>query len=165
MLVSKKHRPHLNQKGMAIFEMIPILLVLILLLNFSLGFFGAIHTGIKNSVAARNYAFETYRHRASLTYFSPLNNDSIHYDKAKVRIHGIVSEKKSDALTWYATSRPIDHFDFQPQRDVDLGTSSAKDHVEKVQDLDDSIRNESLSVNPIWIKTTYGMCLNARCKP
>lgn len=48
-----------NEKGMAVLEMIPILVVFVLFINFSLGFFGAIHSGILNSIASRNYAFET----------------------------------------------------------------------------------------------------------
>ena len=57
-----------NQKGMAVFEIVPLLVLFVLLLNFVFGFFGIIHSGILNSIAARNYAFETFRNRTSLNY-------------------------------------------------------------------------------------------------
>lgn len=151
-----------NSRGMAVFEMIPILVILILLLNFSLGFFGAIHTGIKQSIAARNYAFETYRHRADLHYFNPVSDEVFSYDQFKVRFHAVTSAK-SRSVRFIASSRPVDRF--EAQQAVDQGTSSGQDHTVKVQELSDSKRNENISVNPIWIKTGYGMCLNAACEP
>ena len=57
-----------NEKGMAALEIIPIVIIVVLLLSFSFGFFGVIHTGILNSMAARNYAFETFNHRSDLRY-------------------------------------------------------------------------------------------------
>lgn len=152
-----------NQKGLAIFEMIPILVILILLLNFSFGFFGAIHTGIKQSITARNYAFETYRHRADLNYFNPISTETFSYDSRKMRIHGIISSKSKNATDFIATSRTIDRF--QQQQAVDEGTSSEQDHIVKVQEMPDSRRNENIEVNPIWLKTAYGICLNAACEP
>ena len=50
-----------NDHGMAVLEMIPIMIIVVLLLSFSFGFFGLIHTGILNSIGARNYAFETFK--------------------------------------------------------------------------------------------------------
>ncbi len=98
-----------NQKGIAVFESIPIILVMILLLNFSIGFFGVVHTGILNSIASRNYAFETFRHRADNKYFR--SKSELPYNKKGFRFHGTVSElTKQDDNRFVATSRPIDFF-------------------------------------------------------
>jgi hypothetical protein len=53
-----------SEKGMAIMETIPVLFLLVLVFNFSLGFFGAIHSGILNSIASYNYTLETFRFQA-----------------------------------------------------------------------------------------------------
>ena len=156
-------KPVKNSKGFAVFEMIPIILVIILMLNFSLGFFGAIHTGILNSIAARNYAFETFRNRADLNYLSGINVNtgaSYSYHKLGQRAHGIRNEDTSQEAEWLATSRLIDFFEGANRTEI-LGNT--KEHQEGTQRIQVGVRNESIEVNPIWIKTAYGICLNASC--
>jgi hypothetical protein len=153
-----------NEKGMAIFELIPIIVVIVLFVNFSLGFFGAIHTGILNSIAARNYAFETFRNRSNLVYFrntSAAGGRQVHYADVQFRTHAIASEKKSGTDSWYATTRVIDFMSFQKRAADQVGTS-AGEHNKNVRDLKDS-RNETVGVNPIWLRSVYGMCLSALC--
>lgn len=151
-----------NNKGSAIIEVIPIIIVIVLFLNFSIGFFGAIHTGILNSISARNYAFETFRHRSNLVYFRNVGNatvDQIDYKSIGLRVHGTKTE--SDTSTdWIASSRRIDAFDLSSRADA---TGDASEHNVKVRSLDETQRNQSVSVNPIWIKTQYGICLNSTC--
>jgi hypothetical protein len=57
-----------NQKGIAMFEAVVLMIVFAVIVTYSIGFFGAIHTGIKNSIASRNLAFETFRNRSNLSY-------------------------------------------------------------------------------------------------
>ncbi|MEN0058453.1 MAG: hypothetical protein AAGB31_06430 [Bdellovibrio sp.] len=153
-----------NEKGMAVFEIIPILVVIVLFVNFSLGFFGAIHTGILNSMAARNYAFETFRNRSNLTYFSSTNPGSVsfQYSKLGLRLHGTNSESQisnSGNPRWIASARLIDFMNFD-KRAADVA-GDANTH-NKTRDVPDG-RNTSIGVNPIWIRTMYGICLNAAC--
>ncbi len=54
---------------MATIEMLPMMFIFIFLFSYTLGAFGIIHTGIKNSISARAYAFETFRNRSNLVYF------------------------------------------------------------------------------------------------
>lgn len=152
-----------NEKGMAIFEMIPIIIVIVLFVNFSIGFFGAIHTGILNSIAARNYAFETFRNRSNLVYFRNVSGSrQVNYADVQFRTHAISSEKKTGGDTsWYATTRVIDFMNFQKRAADQVGTG-AGEHNKNVRELRDS-RNETVGVNPIWIRTVYGMCLTAQC--
>ncbi len=86
MLKKRKSSLLKNEKGMAMLEMIPILVVIVLFVNFSLGFWSHSH-GNFHSIAARNYVFETFRNRSNLTYFR--SNDasalSYHYDKLGMR--------------------------------------------------------------------------------
>src|SRR5690606_25429703 len=90
-----------NEKGMAILEIIPISIICVLLLSFSFGFFGVIHTGILNSIAARNYAFETFNHRTDLSYFrsnmKDFNSTELklrYYVPWNFRTHSIASENR-----------------------------------------------------------------------
>jgi len=161
-MLAKQLRHQLkNQKGMAIFEIIPILIIIVMLVNFSLGFFGAIHTGILNSMAARNYAFETFRHRSNLTYLRPgvEVGDSVSYEKTGLRIHATISDNnKGDNGHFIATGRPID---FLAQQEV---AGSKDTHNNRVHEVKDGKRyTENGGVNPLWVRPQYGICLNAKC--
>lgn len=164
--------PHLqNQNGMAVFEIVPILVIFILLLNFSLGFFGAIHSGIVSSIAARNYAFETFRNRANLNYLRDVEDDGIgasaavdfYYLKEGFRFHGVVSEQRPDENAWFATKRPIK---FTENGSISTSGESAT-HNRKVaqiasnQRASDFIEQDEFS--KIWVRTLYGICLNMKC--
>lgn len=153
-----------NNKGMAIFETIPIMVVIVLFVNFSLGFFGAIHTGILNSIASRNYAFHTFRNRSNLVYFKDKNN--IHFEKMHARLHGSVSEKaiSKNADEWNATSRKIDFIKFENPAAEIIGNDKSQHN--RIKDLPSGRINESVhqGVNPIWVKTRYGICLDAICE-
>ena len=157
-----------NEKGSAMIEVIPIIIVIVLFLNFSIGFFGAIHSGILNSIASRNYAFETFRHRSNLNYFrsdmkAPADRAQLFYTQEHLRFHGVNSEsaKSGAKISWIATSRTIDFFDFSKRAAEAEGTGS--DHNTKVRELNETERNERVGVNPIWIKSQYGICLNSAC--
>nr|BFD58011.1 hypothetical protein CKG001_01180 [Bdellovibrio sp. CKG001]BFD61438.1 hypothetical protein BdHM001_01190 [Bdellovibrio sp. HM001]BFD65170.1 hypothetical protein HAGR004_01920 [Bdellovibrio sp. HAGR004] len=164
MLKKQKRKSSLkNEEGMAVLELIPIIIVIVLLVNFSLGFFGAIHTGILNSIASRNYAFETFRNRSNLNYLSAISSDpntlKYTYNKIGMRVHGTLSEN-AKGQDWIASARLIDFFTFQ-KRAAEV-TGNTKAEHEKVRNLPGG-RNEGVAVNPIWVKTTYGICLNAGC--
>lgn len=152
-----------NNKGMAIFETIPIMVVIVLLINFSLGFFGAIHTGILNSIASRNYAFHTFRNRSNLVYFK--YNNEYHFADLRLRLHGTISEKAKASLSaWTATSRKIDFIKFENPAAEIIGND--KSQHSRVKDLPSGRISEGVhqGVNPIWIKTRYGICLDAICE-
>lgn len=150
-----------NEKGIAIFESIPIILVMIVLLNFSIGFFGVVHTGILNSIASRNYTFETFRHKFDHKYYKGVSDHP--YNKVGYRFHGTVSESANqDSSDWQATTRPIDFFDLKSKGRVEeLGDINT--HNQQTLKIADGVRNKDISVNPVWIKTKYGICLNNAC--
>lgn len=154
-----------NEEGMAIMEMIPIMIIVLLLVNFSIGFFGVIHTGILNSIAARNYAFETFRHRSNLTYFmtNDATNAKIYYSKDQQRMHTTLSEKaiSKGGSEVIANSRLLDFFDLS-RRAVEV-TGSAADHDTGVSAVQAGKRFEGNGVNPVFIKSAYGICLSTPC--
>lgn len=150
-----------NQKGMAVFEMIPIVFIFMLLINYGLGYFGAIHSGILGSISARNYAFETFRNRSNLTYFRDKKGaNPISFNKQGNRIHVVTSENKPDGdLVFIASARSIDFFAKQEP----MGASS-DNHNKKIMGITPGQRlNGAEGVNPIWIRPSYGICLNLQC--
>lgn len=155
-----------NQKGMAVLEMIPILIVIVILLNFSYGFFGVIHTGILNSIAAKNYAFETFRNRSNLWYFRVKpDKDNHNYYGWNQRLHGIASDSRpSSSSAAIATERSISFMSGFGGPD-NLGRTPAS-HESVFSIKDDGTRfNGKSGVNPVWIRPAYGICLNAKCQP
>ena len=165
-----------NQDGMATIEMIPILMLFLLLVNFTLGFFGVIHSGILNSISARNYAFETFRNRSNLTYLrDEASADKMpNYAKSGYRFHSTVSEGKNPNSHWLATARPIMFTELNQGIDS-INTDS--DHNITIRSMNSSPEGTATSeffpgtsrtsgdvgVDPVWIMTSYGICLNATC--
>lgn len=157
-----------NEKGLAVFEIVPIMVIFVILINFSLGFFGIVHSGILNSIAARNYAFETFRNRANLNYFRdiPMGGDDLQYSflaTTKYRYHGVVSERPSPGL-WTATKRPLKFSELNEQ-----GSDSVETHLARVPQVATNQRvSESPGIgkdefNKVWVRTVYGICLNKAC--
>ena len=170
---------------MAFVEAIPVLFMVVVVFNFSLGFFGAIHSGILNSIASYNYTMETFRFRSNLIYFRPGDGNMAHYmnmttQKPISRVHGVTSDgvAQNDVAGknhWPATVRSI-AFNSQATKMMsgesvqgvhDFKLTAKNDHKNvwgvNVAYNPDS-KDDSAQSPEIWIKTVYGMCLSAECK-
>ncbi len=149
-----------NQKGIAVIEAVPLIVIFTMLLTFGLGFYGAIHTATLHSIAARTYAFETFRQRTNLTFLREEGSGenagaATHYKKKGFRYHG-VSHELDQRLYFVSTLRPI-----SIDRGVAEAESDGATHNQKVFDL--QRRNQAVGVNPIWIMVGYGICIDSRC--
>jgi hypothetical protein len=174
MLKNKNFRTFKKtEKGMAFVESIPVLFMIIIVFNFSLGFFGAIHSGILNSIASYNYTMETFRFRSNLMYFRP-GGGMAHYQKSMSRVHGVTADGvKNDDTTkkvWPATVRSI-AFNAAVTK---IDTTEANHGYKKIRGpgntwfVDSKYEadgNNAVQSPEIWVKTVYGICLNAECKP
>lgn len=141
-------------------EAIPLLVIFVVLLSFSLGFFGVVHTAILNSISARTYAFETFRDRTNLNYFredgSALGSvGPLYLGNKGFRYHAINHENDKRSL-FVATTRTI----AMGQEEAEQKTGKDT-HNQQVYNI--APRNERINVNPVWIMVGYGMCLNADC--
>lgn len=175
-----------SEKGMALVETIPVLFMLVLVFNFSLGFFGAIHSGILNSIGSYNYAIETFRYRSNLMYFRP-GDERSNYKLAKSRVHGVTKDGSDqtveDKARWPATVRPItfNYVKETPAKTLTVlangsnGTvcddagcrtfdKSGTENVWNVSSTYVPQTGTAIQTPRIWVKTVYGMCLNADCK-
>ena len=150
-----------NQKGMAILELIPISILCVLILSFAYGFFGVIHTGILQSIAARSYAWETFSQRTNVTYFRdiPGSEPVETYKPYGFRAHSITSEKSRQETSpkFHVTERAIAMH--VPLAENVVGRDSGT-HNDQLNILS---ARERVGVNPVWIKTIYGICLDNKC--
>ncbi len=185
-----KRKNKSSEKGMAIIEAIPVLFMVVLIFNFSLGFFGVVHSGILNSIGSYNYALETFRFKSNLVYFRP-GALATNYVKSQNRVHGITQDGTEDVGKeaegkWPVTLRGIT-YNYKPAtagRDLASIQDSKKgkialtepDREFKVNPSDNNIWSikskfvpkegpEPVQTARVWIKTVYGICLNADCKP
>lgn len=168
-----------NRNGMAVLEAIPVLTLMAVILNFSLGFFGAIHSGIINSIGAYNYSLETFRYRSNLMYFRP-GVDNKNYKAAMNRVHGVIKDGSEESPneskgSWPATVREVmvNYVKNSPNRSIAEAEAGESDrgyagrggnsniwtaNSEYVPQLGSTIQSPR-----IWVKTVYGICINADC--
>jgi hypothetical protein len=164
----KKSMRHLkNEQGMATVETIPLLVIFVILLAYSFGSFGIIHTGILNSIAARTYAFETFRGRTNVTYFRDNIRpgdafEALHFLRKGNRVHGIKQENPGNSTdNFMSTERPLRMGLGNIPGDVSRTTAST--HNQKIYtDVGEQVQTQ-VGVSPVWIMTQYGICLNATC--
>lgn len=160
-----------NNKGMALIEALPVLFMVVLIFNFSLGFFGAIHSGILNSIGSYNYTMETFRFRSNLVYFRP-GGGTANYAKSMNRVHGVTGDgygaRDSVKGKWPVTVRSI----AMSGADKLKGSTEADGHSlaakqtsvwRAVSSYTANSEDEAPQTPEIWIKTVYGICLNAEC--
>lgn len=150
-----------NQRGFAVMESVVLLFIFLVLFFYTMGFFGVIHTGILHSIASRNYAFEIFRHRTNLWYFRQNNANDLKYHEFANRLHGTNNEIAVTGANnlQYATERRVAMF----KGDIEPVGRSSNEHAQAGAAIKPGERNTSVSLDPVWIKVNYGICLTADC--
>ena len=166
-----------SEEGMALIEAIPVLFMMVMLFNFSLGFFGAIHSGILNSIGAYNYTIETFRFRSNLMYFRP-GVERANYKISLNRVHGVVKDGSEQAASeakgvWPVTVREITFNYDKGNNQRNLANASESDRNYAGRTFASNIwyavsnyspqQGNSIQTPRIWIKTVYGICVTADC--
>jgi hypothetical protein len=146
-----------NRNGFASIEAISMITIFLLLISYTYGFFGVIHSSILHSIAARNYAFETFRNRTNLTYFRIEAQEQ--YRKNGLRFHAVTSKYQNIGSGFWASARPI----AIGRTPGELNRKNSDMHNIKVPSLRTGVRNQRTEVSPVWIKSRYGICLNNNC--
>lgn len=150
-----------NERGMATLESIPLIVIFVMLLGYGLGLYGVVHSATLNSIAARTYAFETFRHRADLTYLRDRGgNAKLAYDNIGFRYHAIGFSGTSERFQ--APQKPITIGRNVKNRELALlNSQNLRLHNEGIYEIQS--RNQKSSVSPAWIMVGYGICLNSKC--
>ena len=160
----KKKNLHSDEKGMATLEAIPLLICFLVLIAHSFGFYGIIQTGILNSIAARTYAFETFRHRSNLYFFRENRLQGTvrsNYFSSNTRLHGVNAEDNpiNAVQGSIATERQLAIGITVP----DEGRTNASIHNQEVYKIQEGQQNTTVATSPVWIMVSYGICLNEKC--
>ncbi len=141
-----------SESGFALLEAVAFLFIFIVLTVYTIDFFTAIHTGIVNSIAARTYLFETLQHRSDITLLRqgpPERDKNPSYVNEHYRFHAVVDEEQNP-----------DDTDSNPSAGRTL-TQADSTLPHEVNDLKfNSKKNKTAS---IYIKTGYGICIDAKC--
>jgi len=149
-----------KQKGLAMLEAVAVLAVFIVIINFTVGLYGIIASSTLYSIAARNYAFETFRHRADLRYLrtTVTDRENCHVfgsEQAPYRFH-MIDEPQTDELEPNASPSRIT---FTPQGAKSLGTTPEVHSAVYGSEKNGRITR---GVSPVWIKVGYGICINPK---
>lgn len=144
-----------KESGMSLVESLPLILVMASLVGFLLGLWGMTHKNILHSIAARNYAFETFRHRSNLMYFGTSAPDNS-YEVSEMRFHAVGD---GSGGTMKALTTPMRF----PERNV--AGESAQIHRQRIwQDSNIPLVGEaSVATKLPWVMVGYGICLNSNC--
>ncbi len=154
-----------SERGTAMIETLPILVIFIMLFGYSIGLFGVVHTAILNSISSRTYAIETLSNRSDVTLFRDRRGvDGLtHYAGYGTRFHTIDPEQAASALarqgTQYATTRPLDFSRRAPASTV----GSVLDHNFNIYQIVGRNRQGMVEASPAWVMVGYGMCITAKC--
>lgn len=163
MLILKRRRLSFNQRGLAILEIIPVIIVVSVLLRFTYGFFGVIHGATVQSIAVRNYTFETFRHRFRLDMLRETNFIEQFKYKKGVRVHGVRDENDllaSGDPQWFVARRSIM---FPAGNDLEDGQSSFQQRVTEQNKIKNGSQNTNVNASPVWLAIKYGICIDFKC--
>lgn len=149
-----------NQRGLAIIETLPLIIIFLILMSYSLGLYGFVHASVLHSIAARTYAFETIRNRTNVTYFrdTPGPSSSVDFTKRNYRFHSIRNPQGGDK-EFVAPARRLAFVGSQS----DTSGNRADVHNNRIFELSQGTRNQDIRVGPAWIMIGYGICTNVQC--
>ena len=134
--------------------------------GFLFGFWGVIHSATLNSIGARAYAYETFRHRTHLQYFRITRSDPsdpfTHFYDIGFRRHGVIDGSQANEKIFYARTQFISLN--LGLGDADEVTSNDSYHNEGMyQEIVQGRRYSRTGVNPVWSKVLYGICIRPDC--
>jgi hypothetical protein len=162
-----------GERGFASIETTILMFSFFVILSYTVGTFGVVHSGILNSISARAYAFETFRQRANVTYFrdEDVGGAKCSFKNIGFRTHGIsVDGQTGDSKEWLASPRSISAFGIGDN--FDPGDRSTREgpvtrpltatiESQMLKSLNDKKSEDQAAV--VMIKVMYGMCLNSSC--
>ncbi len=164
-----------NERGFSSIEALVLMVCFTLMVGFTLGVFGIIHTGILHSIGARNYAFETFRHRTNLSYLRDANPFGTSAPDSLDSYTNVGTTMKGQNFRLhFNVSEYVEPGKMQPsERPISKGKTL--DAVGRTDSMHLQINNENNlaagkrynnqdGVNPAWIKVAYGICMNANCQ-
>ena len=90
------------------------------------------------------------------------DSEAVFYQGVGFRYHGIRSETNGN-VDWVVTQRPIQFTQVSEANDP-KGSMTDHDDVKKIAEgkaVSEQMNEDG--VDPVWIRTLYGICLNSTC--
>ena len=180
-------------QGMALVEILPLLVLFVTFFSLLLGFWGAIHSSLLQSIAARHYALEVINNRSHVEYHRDFRGSTAVQASLEARqanYHGegrgsqartqvydfrffaIVQSQGTDQPQLLAETRGLGFFNdidressAPPGGNLSTAESSGRDFQDKKDFLfSESEQEDELEpANPLWLMQGYGICLKASC--
>ena len=180
--------PKYFRRGIAMVEILPLLVVFITFFGLFIGLWGGVHSGILQSIAARHYAFEVINNRThsehhrdwnpganagtGLMFSSSTPSEEKYHGLLGMRLFAVVTKQTIANPEELAENRGLNFFnDIDRNYDEHPGgilsssqTDSANNYNSRAGFLEDmELFIETPLVNPIWLINGYGICLNSCC--
>lgn len=182
-----------NSSGIAVIEILPLLVIFVAFIGITLGLWGAIHAGTLQSIAAKHYAMEVINNRVHIIHhrdypfstsssgkMNMLNNQKeTHRSQCYPvndfgsRFFGIVAHQPAGSPSSLVASRGINVFKERNRGDSEdipgavFGRIKETDKTSFHQDLPTAnikdLPRSRKRVNPIWLMQGYGICMNNNC--
>lgn len=163
MLKLHRRRKYAKQRGMAVLEIVPVIIVISVLLRYTYGFFGVIHGATVQSIAVRNYTFETFRHRFRLDMLREADYSQKNKYLKGVRVHGVRDENSMSVNgdpQWHVARRNI----MFPSGNVqDDGQSNFQQRMNQQNKIAYGSQNTDIDASPVWLAIRYGICIDYKC--
>ena len=137
-----------EEKGVAITEMLFLLIVFVMFFGLTFGFWSTIHSGTLNSIGARHYAFEVLNNRTHFIYHRDRPDTKVdsesYYKKNGYRFFAVVQYQPGDEPDLKSLEGKLNWFD------GNKAWNAGKNRTEQ-------------KANPVWIKSGYGICIDFNC--
>ena len=184
---SEKSRSLLkSERGVALFEMLFLLTTFVILVGITIGLWGSVHSAVLQSIAARHYAFEVINNRPHFEYHrdfdgaAPASSGNMFkgpstmvgfYGKARQMLFVVTVDDPTavSSKNPIAATRGINFF-------YEIGRAPSQNPsglIKSYRANDVNFHTNSWSaaltpggvvdVNPIWLMTGYGICLEMDC--
>lgn len=159
--VNKTLKSNKEEGGFSLVEILPLIMVMSSLIGFLLGLWGMVHKNILGSIAARNYAFETFNHRSNLIYFNDVRDTGTNknsYEQSGMRFHGY-GDSQGFGIKAFTTP-----YRFPAQENVNEPPALHRQRIWSQSIIPDAGEGqEDGGTKSPWILIGYGICLNSDC--
>lgn len=180
-------RPKYLRRGIAMVEILPLLVVFVTFFGLAMGLWGAVHSGTLQSIAARHYAFEVINNRTHIEYHRDWEKDSDpgngnmfgsspkpveYHGEMGMRLFAVVTKQPRKDPKEFVENRGLNFFnDIDRKYDEPPGgilsspqTDSANKYSSRAGFLEEAdLFIDTPKINPIWLMNGYGICLNCCC--
>lgn len=153
-----KNKKKCSEKGLAVIETIPLIFIFVILVGFTLGFYGITQRMILHSIAARAYGTEQIRNRTNINYLRDISGGQAEsYHLTQHRYFAVREPGPGDRFV--AAKMNVD---YRTRGTAGMSTQEAHNSTAYEQ-MNRGRRNDRHYFDTVWVKVGHGICLTASC--